>query len=409
MGKFDGKYVKESDENLQACMAAIGLPETLVKKMLDPKNVITLTVMENSNGSYTSSTEMSLCPEMNQTETFKIGETLKVEKPWPMEVTVTKTNETTWVSRNVTGGKTIVSEMSVNNYGMSLRGTIEGTALSFTEQFKKVSPKVSGFYTLENERGLADVMKIVSPKMEASQFEQMKGDLAFKIKEESNGWQVEERFGGENKVYSFKLDEEYNYFNQAYDLDEKRVSTRVGPGVYKTLCKNKKNGKTWEFTLSFNEIGFAVHVKAGGLEANECWKRLPDIEGTWRMVAEAGIEQYMAAIGISSNQIEEIKARAGKDYFILERLAGNKIRCTTNSKMMPPVTIIKVGETYTMETEYGKVEGVYTELGNTVINVWRFNGKTIRITEKISGDFMVTEYVVDGNVGSTMKAIQVRD
>ena len=43
--------------------------------------------------------------------------------------------------------------MSVNNYGMSLRGTIEGTALSFTEQFKKVSPKVSGFYTLENEVG----------------------------------------------------------------------------------------------------------------------------------------------------------------------------------------------------------------------------------------------------------------
>ena len=43
--------------------------------------------------------------------------------------------------------------MSVNNYGMCLRGTIEGTALSFTEQFKKVSPKVSGFYTLENEVG----------------------------------------------------------------------------------------------------------------------------------------------------------------------------------------------------------------------------------------------------------------
>ena len=39
----------------------------------------------------------------------------------------------------------------------------------------------------------------------------------FRIKEESNGWQVEERFGGENKVYSFKLDEEYNYFNQGRD------------------------------------------------------------------------------------------------------------------------------------------------------------------------------------------------
>lgn len=31
-----------------------------------------------------------------------------------------------------------------------------------------------------------------------------------------------------------------------------------------------------------------------------------------------------------------------------------------------------------------------TEQHDTVLNVWRFGGKTVSITEKISGDFMVS-------------------
>ena len=68
-----------------------------------------------------------------------------------------------------------------------------------------------------------------------------------------------------------------------------------------------------------------------------------------------------------------------------------------------------------------------TELDDTIINVVKFGGKTIRITEKISGDFMVSvslieedpfhivdfatfqEYVVDGSRSSTMKTILARD
>ena len=70
-----------------------------------------------------------------------------------------------------------------------------------------------------------------------------------------------------------------------------------------------------------------------------------------------------------------------------------------------------------------------TELNDTIINVMKFGGKTMRITEKISGDFMVSvslieenpfpfhivdfctfqEYVVDGSRSSTMKTILARD
>ena len=45
----------------------------------------------------------------------------------------------------------MVSDSTVNNYGMTICGTIEGTALSFREEFKRVSPKVTGFYVFESE------------------------------------------------------------------------------------------------------------------------------------------------------------------------------------------------------------------------------------------------------------------
>ena len=47
----------------------------------------------------------------------------------------------------------MITENVVHNYGMSLRGTIEGTALSFSEEYKRVSPQVTGFYVYESEVG----------------------------------------------------------------------------------------------------------------------------------------------------------------------------------------------------------------------------------------------------------------
>ena len=49
------------------------------------------------------------------------------------------------------GNNTMVSESVANNYGMTIRATIEGTALSFTEVFRRVSPTVTGFYVFDSE------------------------------------------------------------------------------------------------------------------------------------------------------------------------------------------------------------------------------------------------------------------
>eukprot|EP00090_Calanus_glacialis_P019700 TRINITY_DN3020_c0_g1_i1.p1 TRINITY_DN3020_c0_g1~~TRINITY_DN3020_c0_g1_i1.p1 ORF type:complete len:442 (+),score=134.66 TRINITY_DN3020_c0_g1_i1:166-1326(+) len=386
------------------------MPEEMIKKMLDAKNVICVTVTENSDGSFTSISEQSMAPELNSNNTFKIGETTKVAKPWPMVATVTKTNETTWQNRVVMGDKTMVSDSTVNNYGMTICGTIEGTALSFREEFKRVSPKVTGFYVFESEKGLNDVMKMIWPQFDLAEFEKLKPNLAYRIVEECGGVCIDERLGDVKKVLSVKFDEEYDYVNAAWNVEDKRITTKLGPGCIKTVCKGKKDGKTWEFTLNFNDWGFSCTVKSGGLEATECYKRVPDVEGTWRMVSHCGMENYLSAFGITGDLAAEMITGSCSEYFTLERLSGGKFKSLTNSKWFPSEMIAKFGETYTMEIAgFGNVEGVMTELKDTILNVMKFKGKIIKITEKISGDFMVVESVVNGSAASTMKTIFARD
>ena len=45
----------------------------MIKKMLDAKNVICVTVTENSDGSFTSISEQSMAPELNSNNTFKVS------------------------------------------------------------------------------------------------------------------------------------------------------------------------------------------------------------------------------------------------------------------------------------------------------------------------------------------------
>jgi len=411
MGKFDGKFVMESHQNLTPCMLALGMTEDMLKKMLDPKNVITMTVVENSDGSFTSGTTQSLAPEFNHSSTFKIGETTTVKEPWPCTVTVTKKSDTVWNTRTEMGGKVMIAETTGNNYGVSIRGTIEGTALSFSEEFRRVSPQVTGLYYLESEKNLEAIMKIMVPQMKWEDFEKLKPDLAMRITERPDGVCVEERFAGQKKTYSCKFDEEYDYSAPDWNVDDKRVTTKTAPGCFTTVCRSKKDGKVSEWMMTFTDCGMNVDIKVGGLEGSETYKRVADIEGTWRPVAHSGMESYLRCLGITGSMAEDIMSETKTEYFTMEILTGKKVKIQTNSKMLPAEMVIKSGEAYCWDMPgMGKVEGVMTETGpDTSLNVMKFGGKKIAITEKVTGGFIINEYVVDGNKASTMKIIMARD
>merc|ERR1712179_764682 len=339
MGKFDGTFVMESHQNLTPCMLALGMTEEMLKKMLDPKNVITMTVVENKDGSFTSGTTQSLAPEFNHSSTFKIGETTTVKEPWPATVTVTKKSETTWNTRTEMGGKVMIAE------------TIE--------------------------KNLEAIMKIMTPQLKWEDFEKIKPDLAMRIIERPDGVCVEEKFAGQNKTYSVKFDEEYEYSAPDWNVDDKRVTTKTAPGCFTTVCRAKKDGKVSEWSMTITDCGMNVHIKVGGLEAEETYKRVADVEGTWRPVAHSGMDSYLRCLGITGALAEEMMSNTCSEYFTMELLPGGKVKTTTNSKWLPAEMVMKIGEAYCFEMPgMGKIEGVMTEIGaDTFLNVMKLGGK----------------------------------
>ena len=139
-------------------------------------------------------------------------------------------------------------------------------------------------------------------------------------------------------------------------MDEKRVTTKTGPGCFTTVSRSKKDGKTWEMNWVFNDFGICISSKMAATEASEVYKRVPDIEGTWRMVTQCGMENFLDALGVTGAQKEDMIASSSKEYFTLEKMCGGNIKSSTNAKFFPSEMVIKIGETYTIDGGMGTVE-----------------------------------------------------
>ena len=48
--------------------------------------------------------------------------------------------------------------------------------------------------------------------------------------------------------------------------------TKVGPGIFKRVNKNKVTGRVWEQTLSVTQRGVTIKIMSNGIEATETFK-----------------------------------------------------------------------------------------------------------------------------------------
>ena len=55
-------------------------------------------------------------------------------------------------------------------------------------------------------------------------------------------------------------------------MSEKRVVTKVGPGSVKVVCKSKKTGKVWDYTMCFTDRGCVIKTCVDGAECTEHYK-----------------------------------------------------------------------------------------------------------------------------------------
>ena len=98
-----------------------------------------------------------------------------------------------------------------------------------------------------------------------------------------------------------------------WNVNDKRIVTKIAPGVVKTICKSKTTGNVWEYTMTFNSRGVVIRSKANGAESVETYKYI-DIflifgilqllyrrgvhsEGVWRVVSQTGVESFVEALG----------------------------------------------------------------------------------------------------------------
>merc|ERR1711887_428993 len=376
MGVYDGVYkldMSQAEPNWSALHKEMGIPEADSKAMMTPGgNVHTMTVMENKDGSVTTSTNNTSLPHLNSSFTSKPGEIKKIEKPFPCTVAWNYKGENESVMNiEMANGKKFVNEYCMNNYGFTCTTFVEGSPLKCKAVFWKVSPREDGYYELESEKGMFPVLQQLMPQMTEDAWNELQknGGVAMKLKVEKKRAVMEERMPGG-----------------------------------KTKTKAEKIG---DYEMNFTEHGIYETASVGGLTASCFYRRFCDFEGTWKVCSKVGAEGYLDACGMPEPMKSEMLAAV--DVVEMKRLGGGKISTKSSSKFMPGENVMKLGEQWEIEMPgFGKMTGVFMEHGDCFSSCMKIGEKTINVKGKVTGDFIVEECEVDGSIASQMKQILVR-
>jgi len=407
MGKFDGTFQLECQSNLEAALKEMAVPAADIKRYLSPKNRVVYKLTEKSDGCWETTSTFSEMPEWNQTSSIKLGERTEMKIPFEHAITMTKKDENTFCMKTEMGGKIMESNMQHHNYGISISGCIEG--ICFSEEFKKMEPKFSGFYKFESETGMGPLMEAMGIPTEGLNADTMI-NMGFRIVDKGGKIWLEEHYG-DKKEYMAVLNEEYDYERPEWNMYEKRITTKVGPGSYKTVCKSTKTGKITESTVTFTDSGCSVDTTAGGLKAHETFKKGADFQGKWRAVAITGADAHAAALGMTGDVKKQYLDGALKETFDVERLSNGCFKIKTDSPWIPGgVMVMKSGESITVDIPgMGKTENIGYEGCDSWLQVTKCMGKTVTTKEIISGDFLIAEATVDNCPSSTATTIFTRD
>jgi len=406
---IDGIYKRVNTQNVEAFSKELDMPENLITAMTNPKNEVTEKITTNPDGSITFVYETSMCEELNTNVTLKLGETKSMTKPFPYTVTMTKKNSNTYMFENDVGGVIMFTEVTYHNYGFSYKASIKDKNVTMSEEFKRITPKETGFYVFTSEKNGFELLNKLMPEMDKATWESFADDMAFRLAKNNGVYTWETHIGMNKNETTFKLDEEYEYSEKVFGFTFSNVSTMPSPGIFKTVSKSKKDGTIIDTTVVFSEDGAVLTQKCAGITATFHYRRMVDIQGTFRKVSSIGMEGYLDAVGIKEplkSQIIEANETSSCDMF------GKKIRKTKSDSILMPAgeQTFAVGVENTMDIEgFGQVKLMYTEGKDSSLTVARFGGKTTVMKQKVSGDFVVMEAMVDGLNSSRAVTILVRE
>jgi len=405
---IDGIYKRKSAENSLNFMEGLGLPEKLKNSFCNTENEITKKVATNPDGTFTFSIESSLDPDLNSTVTMKLGEAKSVTSPFPYIVTLTKKNTNKYSYEMQCDDVTWINDITFHNYGFTTISLLKEKNVTMTEEYERITPKVTGFFVLISENNASGIINKVMPELEQSIVETLRHDIAFRITMKNGVYTWETHFGIKKWETKFKLDEEYDYLETEFGFDSSNVTTMTSPGVLLTMSKSKKDGQVIETTVVFSEDGVTLTQKVAGVTATYFYRRMADTEGKFRRIAANGIAGYLDALGVK----EPLKSKLmeSKDQYSCE-MFGKKLRkFKSESAFYPGEFTLVVGEENAVKfPEFGMMKLVLTESKDSNMIVGTMDGKTIVGTNKYSDNFEISEVMVDGIPSSRAVMIYVRE
>merc|ERR1711990_545795 len=406
--EFDGVYkLRTLSDDAFTLMKTMGLPEADIKLVMHPKNILTLTLIKNKDESITYMHELTMAPHMNFTITLKIGETVELKKPVPFTITLLKIEHDELHMKMEANGKTFMRKVLLNNFGLTVITTMEGEHLMEKAIYDRISPDITGYYEMDKEENLLLLLQQTFPDI----LERMKlRGMGMTLKKDKDMITIMDHFlEEEKKTMIYKLDEpvEYKTMIAGTETVEMRVMTKLVPGHYKMICKSKTTGKVKEREYIFTEKGFTIIAKLAGIKSICFFKRCPDVEGIWKVVTKEGEGSFLDACGIL--ELKKTEMMTSLDCHHMMRLGYGKLWLKTNSKLLPEELTMKLGEHFECYLKHlGKAMGIATEINKTLMVCLKIGLMTINIKEKVSGDFMIMECDVDGNLMTKMKMIMIR-
>merc|ERR1712198_244337 len=410
--EFDGVYkLRTFSDDFFTLMKTIGLPEADIKLAMHPKNIMSLTLMKNKDKSITYIHEMTMAPNMNFTVTLKIGETVELKKPIPFRITLLKIEHDELHMKMEAHGKTIMRKILLNNFGLTMVTTMEEEDLMVKAIYDRISPDITGYYEMDREENLLLFLQQTFPNITADILERMKlRGMGMTLKKEDTITMTRFFLEEEKKTVIYKRGEpvEYKIMIAGTEVEETRVLTKIAPGEYKMICKSKTTGKVVEKEYIFTENAFTMVAKVAGIKATVFYKRCPDVEGIWKVVTKEGEGSFIDACGIPEPKKTEMMTSL--DCHHMMRLGYSKLWLKTNSKLLPEELTMKLGENFECHLKHlGKATGIATEINKTLMVCLKIGVMTINIKEKVSGDFMIMECDVDGNLMTKMKMVMIRE
>jgi len=409
MGKFDGVYRQQTfDGKYGEILRAMDFPEADIAQLTHPRNITTWTLFKNEDESFTQVKEFSMAPHLNFIMSAKNGECVTMKKPVPCTKTMIKMSNEEFVQRMEIGGKVFLNKFLLHSSGFTKITSIEGGSLACKEVYLRLAPDINGSYQLEREENMLGIFQQLFSNFDLEQLNQMKErGIRMRVEEEEDLVTIWWKFFEKEEKIVFKLDEPLHYHDKERGLKETRLLTKIAAGQFKLICLGKDNGKAAEQSLYFTELGVSIITCVNGVKAKWFYKRCPDVDGLWKVVAKEGECGFLDACGEPEPMKSEIMAC--RDSYEMKRLDYGKVLLQTNSKFLPAELTMAADEHWDAELpDLGKVLGIMTEMKRSLVIVLKLDKKTITISMSFNRDFLVQECDVDGEDASKMKLIMVR-